>query len=79
MVGSLNCFELFEIFSCAMNGASERLGRLVEESTESKVWLELCNGNRSQPRRCCRSARNTRPINVRELAIVKSCKRKVRW
>jgi hypothetical protein len=79
MVDVANCFELFEIFSDAMKGARDRLGRRVSEETQSTVWLELCKGNVSQPRRGCRPVRNSRPTNVRELTIVKSCKRKVRW
>jgi len=79
MVDVANCFELFEIFSNAMKGASDRLGRIVSESTQSKVWMELCKGNVSRPSYGRRLVKNSRPINVRELAIVKSCKRKVRW
>jgi hypothetical protein len=46
------------------------------------VWLALCDEDRAQhhdrQRGSC-GVKVSRPVEIRELSIVKSCKRKVRW
>ena len=77
-----NCFDLFDIFSGAMIESHARLGRLVSDDVESRVWLALCDEHRAQHHdrpRCSCVVKKTRPVVVDELTIVKSCKRKVRW
>jgi len=77
-----NCFDLFDIFSGAMIESHARLGRLVSDDVESRVWLALCDEDRAQhhdrQRGSC-GVKVSRPVEIRELSIVKSCKRKVRW
>lgn len=77
-----SCFDLFKVFSGAMCEASIRLGKKVSDDVESKVWLGLCNENRDmhyEQHRGSASVKKSRPVAVRELSLVKSCKRKVRW
>ena len=77
-----NCFDLFEIFSNALRASSQRLGRIACEDAQSQTWLAFCDENRAQhceQQRGSAGVKKSRPVAVRELAIVRSCKRKVRW
>lgn len=84
MLRETNCFNLFAVFAGAMIESRDRLGRLISDDIESRVWLALCDEperraqHHEQQRGSC-GVKKARPIEVRELAIVKSCKRRVRW
>jgi len=77
-----NCFDLFDIFAKALRASSQRLGRIACEEAQAQTWLAFCDENRAQPhdqqRGLC-GVTKARPIEIQELTIVKSCKRKVRW
>lgn len=75
----LDCFELFEIFHLSMKDSGTRLGRNVSEIVQSEVWRAICNGNRRPTTRGRYRVKKSQPVVAKELLIVKSCKRKVRW
>jgi hypothetical protein len=77
-----SCFDLFSIFANAVGLSGQRIGRVVSEESQAIVWLAFCDENRAQhheQQRGSRGVTKARPVEVRELSIVKSCKRKVRW
>lgn len=76
-----NCFDLFKVYAKLVGIMEFNGGRPLDDRQRMLVWRS-CVGNKSRgqvaQRRSCGATR-ARPINVRELALVKSCKRKVRW
>ena len=77
-----NCFDLFDTFASAIGLSGSRTGRVVSDKAQAIVWLMFCNEHRAQhceQQRGSRGVTKSRPVTVRELTIVKSCKRKVRW
>lgn len=82
MSGGTNCFDLFWKFYGVLAEAESRTGYCVSERTKAAVWLAMCNEERWLTRQgsCCHQhVKKSRPVEVREMSIVKSCKRKVRW
>lgn len=80
MLRETNCFHLFDMYAKLIAIMEFNGGRPLSDRQRMLVWRS-CVGNKSRGRssRCRRASRIARPVNVRELAIVKSCKRKVRW
>lgn len=73
-----NCFDLFQVFSYGV----QCVGGTVSDDALAHAWRAFCDEHRATHRnrsRCLRGVTKAQPINVRELALVKSCKRKVRW
>lgn len=78
MLRETNCFDLFDMFSRGL----QFVAGTVPDDMIADAWRVVCDENRAQPQyqRCrSRGVTRARPINVRELALVKSCKRRVRW
>lgn len=82
MVPTPSCFDLFAILDDAVRKSEQRIGMVVCDNAKANVWKALCNQHRAlhrDQRGVSRGVTRARPINVRELALVKSCKRRVRW
>jgi hypothetical protein len=81
MLRETNCFELFNVYAKLIAVMEFNGGRPLDDRQRMLVWRS-CVGNKTRgqgARRRSRGVTRARPVNVRELALVKSCKRKVRW
>jgi len=80
MLREKNCFHLFDVYAKLIAVMEFNGGRPLDDRQRMLVWRS-CVGNKSRGSvtRHPGVRRTSRHVTVSELALVKSCKRKVRW
>lgn len=73
-----SCFDLFKVYAKLVAIMEFNGGRPLDDRQKTLVW-QTCVGNGRRVLRGRQTVQKARPVEIRELSIVKSCKRKVRW